>query len=227
MHELRELKRDKNWKLWSNLLNENNIGKPIPYFLYPKSSGNRIRQVYIIKKFFDTVKIEKLRDIKNIIEIGGGYGCFADIFKKINKKINFIIYDMYEVNLIQYYYLKMNNHEVELNKKSKGISLISDFKLLKKISKDKKKSLFVANWSLSEFPRKFRYKFIPIIKNSDYSIICFQEKFENINNIIFFKKIIKKMNKNYQLILQKFEYYNKSPFNKTDHYILIVKKNEK
>ena len=46
---------------------------------------------------------------------------------------------MYEVNLIQYYYLKMNNHEVELNKKSKGISLISDFKLLKKISKDKKK----------------------------------------------------------------------------------------
>ena len=82
MHELRELKRDKNWKLWSNLLNENNIGKPIPYFLYPKSSGNRIRQVYIIKKFFDTVKIEKLRDIKNIIEIGGGYGCFADIFKK-------------------------------------------------------------------------------------------------------------------------------------------------
>ena len=33
----------------------------------------------------------------------------AQIFYKISNKVNYYIYDMYEVNLLQYYYLKMNN----------------------------------------------------------------------------------------------------------------------
>ena len=36
LHELKELKKDKNWKLWKSLLNENDVGKPIRYFLYKK-----------------------------------------------------------------------------------------------------------------------------------------------------------------------------------------------
>ena len=54
--ELLELKNDKNWKTWKNLILENDIGKPIRFFLYSNSSGNRIRQVYIIKKFLDNLK---------------------------------------------------------------------------------------------------------------------------------------------------------------------------
>jgi hypothetical protein len=42
--ELKELKNDKKkWKFWEKLLLENDIGNPIRYFLYKKSSGNRIR----------------------------------------------------------------------------------------------------------------------------------------------------------------------------------------
>ena len=54
--ELRELKKDKNWKIWKKLIVENDVGEPIRYFLYSKSSGNRIRQVYILKKFLDSLK---------------------------------------------------------------------------------------------------------------------------------------------------------------------------
>ena len=108
--ELKELIKDANWNLWKKLIKDNPIGKPIWYFLYHKSTGNRIRQVYIIKKFLDLNPSIKLKNLKKIIEIGGGYGCMADIFFKINKKVNYTIYDMYEVNLLQYYYLKMNNH---------------------------------------------------------------------------------------------------------------------
>ena len=50
--ELKELKNDKNWNIWKKLIKDNPIGKPVWYFLYPKSTGNRIRQVYIIKKIF-------------------------------------------------------------------------------------------------------------------------------------------------------------------------------
>ena len=222
--ELAELKKDKYWSLWKKLIIENDIGSPIRYFLYPRSSGNRIRQVYLIQKFLrNTVQIN-LNKIQTIIELGGGYGCMAQIFCKLNKKINYNIYDMYEVNLLQYYYLKMNNFKTNLSIKTKGVNLINKLGDLNKIKKGKDVDLFIANWSLSEFPLKFREKFIPTIKRAKYSIICFQERFENIDNIKFFKKLIKKIKINYEYNFIDFKYYNKSPFNNTNHYMLILKK---
>ena len=70
-------------------------------------------------------------------------------FFKINKKINYTIYDMYEVNLLQYYYLKMNNHNPKLNSYKNKINLINRLNDLKKF---KNNNLLIANWSLSEFP---------------------------------------------------------------------------
>ncbi len=64
--ELKELKNDKNWNVWKKLIKDNPIGKPIWYFLYPKSTGNRIRQVYIVKKFLDlNPKIKLKKNKKN------------------------------------------------------------------------------------------------------------------------------------------------------------------
>ena len=40
-----------------------------------------------------------------VFEFGGGYGNMAYSFCKINKNIKYIIFDTYEVNLLQYYYL--------------------------------------------------------------------------------------------------------------------------
>ena len=42
--ELNELK--KGWNFYRKLLVEDNVGNPVRYFLYPKSSGNRINHVY-------------------------------------------------------------------------------------------------------------------------------------------------------------------------------------
>ena len=99
-----KVKNDKKkWKFWEKLLLENDIGNPIRYFLYKKSSGNRIRQVYHLKNFCDYSNLN-LKKIKYVIEIGGGYGCMASIFYKINPNIKYFIFDTKEVNLLQYYY---------------------------------------------------------------------------------------------------------------------------
>lgn len=222
--ELSELKRDKNWKLWSKLLIENDIGSPIRYFLYPISSGNRIRQVYLIQKFLQHTEEININKIKTIVELGGGYGCMAQLFYKLNKDINYNIYDMYEVNLLQYYYLIMNNCKTNLSLKKQGVNLISKLKDLYKLKKEKNIDLFIANWSLSEFPLKFRKNFISTIKKAEYSIICFQEKFENIDNTKFFKKLINDNKESYEYKLINFKYYNQSPFNNTNHQMLILKK---
>ena len=118
----------------------------------------------------------------------------ADIFLKINKKINYTIYDMYEVNLLQYYYLKMNNYNPKLNSYKNKINLINNLNNLKKY---KKNSLVIANWSLSEFPLNFRKNFISTIKNSKYTIISFQKNFEKLIITIFFVKQINKLGSKY------------------------------
>ena len=224
-YELLELTRDKKWKFWKKLIYENDVGNPIRYFLYSESSGNRIRQVYILKKFLDTSKTINLKKIKHIIEIGGGYGCMADIFNKLNKTSSYSIYDMYEVNLIQYYYLKMNNHNPIFNNITNKLNLINDLKNLNKYKNFKKNYLFIANWSISEFPLKFRRKFISLIRNSKYSIISFQDNFEKIDNLKFFNDIIKKNNDKFNYNLKPFKYYNKSILNKNKHYLLtLIKK---
>ena len=145
----------------------------------------------------------------------------VDIFFKINKKVNYTIYDMYEVNLLQYYYLKMNDHHPKLNSYKNNINLINKLKVLKKY---KNNSLLIANWSLSEFPLNFRDKFMSTIKSSKYTIISFQENFEKINNYNFFVKQIKKLGSNYETKIDTYNHYNNSFLNKNKHYILTIYK---
>jgi len=227
LNELYELQKDKKkWHLWKRLLVENNVGDPIRYFLYPKSSGNRIRQVYHLKKYCDYSKID-LRKIKYILEIGGGYGCMAQIFKKINKNCTYVIFDTMEVNFLQYYYLQMNKIPVVMNKIIAGkVCLINNIDLIKKFNDNIKKnitSLFVANWSISEMPINLRNKILNKKQSFLNSIISFQEKFENIDNKSYFLNYQKKIEKKVYFKLEKLQFYKKDFFNKNNHFYFFTK----
>jgi putative sugar O-methyltransferase len=219
---LNELKNSSKWKLWKKLIFETNVGNPVRYFLYPKSSGNKIFQTYHLKKYEDFCKIS-LRKFNCVVEFGGGYGNMAATFRKINPNIKFIIFDTFEVNLLQYYYLKRNQLNINFNnqKNTKGIDLVNSLKLLKsKIAqiKKKNKTLLIANWSISETPLNLRKKIFFLFKEFDFQLISYQDKFENIDNKKFFTKIkifnekktrkskitsIEKMNKHYYLFCKK------------------------
>ena len=194
LFELLELFKDKKWSFWKKLISEDNIGNPVRFFIYPYSSGNKIHQIFHLKKFNDFSEIN-LREFDNVIEFGGGYGNMAKTFKKINPEINYIIFDTIEVNLLQYYYLRKSNIKVTIDCfKKKQVNLINNLKILRKtINKIKyrKKTLFIANWSLSEVPISFRNKINFLIKSIDYQIISYQDYFEKINNKKYFEKIMK------------------------------------
>ena len=217
-HELNQLKKDSNWQFYKKLIEEDHVGDPIRYFLYPKSSGNRINHVYHLKILAKELGIN-LKKIKKVFEFGSGYGCMARIFSKINKKISFTCFDTSYVNLLQFYYLKQNNLNVGFSKKN-NFFLISDLKKINNFNSD----LFIANWSLSETPINFRKKLFKVIKKSNFILISFQEKFEKINNLKYFKKFEKKLSKNFKFKMIKNKYYNGNLFNKQDHYFLIGKK---
>ena len=111
LKELNKLRNNKNWKFYKKLIIEDNVGDPIRYFLYPNSSGNRINHVYHLNILSSEFNIN-LKKINKVFEFGGGYGCMARIFSKINKKISYTCFDTSYINLLQYYYLRQNNLNV-------------------------------------------------------------------------------------------------------------------
>ena len=219
LKELLELKKDKNWILYKKLIEEDNVGNPVRYFLYPKSSGNRINHVYHLSVLTKEFNIN-LKKLNNVFEFGGGYGCMARIFSKINKRTTFTCFDTNIVNLLQYYYLNQNNLDVGFSKKNK-FHLISN---IKKINTRYSNSLFIANWSLSETPINFRKKFIKSIKNSKLILISFQENFENIDNLKYFKNLKKNLEKKFEIKIIKNEFYKGNFFKKQKHFFFIANK---
>ena len=210
---------------WIQLLRENEIGNPVPFFMNKKTSGNRIRHVYLAKEIYDFGNIKKL---DAVIEIGGGYGCMASIFNKIDKNINYTIFDLPEVNLLAYYYLGSQNIDCGLNSVNKKINLISDIKLIQKkfemYQNENQSILFIANWSLSEMPIKLRLKLEYLIKNCTYGIISFQSTFEEISNINYFNKLKKEIGNTYVSDIKNLEQMN-SNLNSIDHFTFLFKKN--
>ncbi len=227
LYNLKFLKKIINSKQenWIQLLSENEIGNPVPFFMNKKTSGNRIRHVYLAKEIYDFGHIKKL---DAVIEIGGGYGCMASIFNKIDKNINYTIFDLPEVNLLAYYYLQSQNIDCGLNSVNKKINLISDIKLIQKkfemYRNENKSILLIANWSLSEMPIKLRLKLEYLIKNCTYGIISFQSTFEEISNVNYFNKLKKELDNTYVSDIKNLEQMN-SNLNSIDHFTFLFKKN--
>jgi hypothetical protein len=89
----------------------------------------------------------------------------------------------------------------EYNKNLINKIFIKQFKL--------KKTLFLSNWALSESPIYLRHKFLNIMNKTRLVFLAFQEKYQNINNLNYFKKNIK--NKIY-LKTKKFQRVNEKHF---------------
>ena len=84
--------------------------------------------MYLLQQAFEYAGIV---NVDAVIEIGGGYGSMVPVMKNINKNIEYTIYDLPEVNLLQYYYLKSQNISCEISSLKVNINLISEIDILK------------------------------------------------------------------------------------------------
>ena len=223
INELKVLKKSKNWQFYRKLIEEDSVGNPVRFFLYPKSSGNKINHVFHLSVLKDQLGVN-LKKIKYIFEFGAGYGCMARIFSKINKNVNYSCFDTFYVNLLQYYYLKHNVLDVGFSKRKNKFFLLSDIKKIRFLYKSNQKYLFLANWSLSETPIKFRKNFDMLINNSQFILISFQENFENINNLKYFNNLKLKLSKKFKIKIIKNKFYTGNILHKQSHYFFVGKK---
>ena len=194
------LRFSKNWKSrWEKVLKDTHIGHPKPFFLYPKLGCNIILHANHLEKI-ETFSNKKIEDLDVIIEFGCGYGSMCRIVRQLGFSGLYILYDLPHQNILQSYFLKSLNLPVysfeDLKRgESTGNVLISKFEELVEFMEqhapeETKASLFMATWSLSECPLDFRQKVTQIIfPKVDYLLIAYQEKFEEIDNIEYFKDL--------------------------------------
>jgi len=220
--ELKCLKNSKKWFFYKKLLKEDNVGSPVRYFLYPKSSGNKINHVFHLYILMTEFNID-IKKIAKVFEFGSGYGCMARIFSQINKDIKYTCFDTFYVSLLQFYFLKHNNLDVGYTRTNQ-FSLNIDLNQIKNYNLINSNYLFIANWSLSETPLYFREKLNSIIMGSEYILIGFQEKFENINNLKYFAKLEKKISNIFDVRIVKNKYYKGNLINRQNHYYFLGKK---
>ncbi len=221
-NELKSLKNSPRWSFYKKLLKEDEVGNPVRYFLYPSSSGNRINHVYHLSVLINEFELD-IKKINKVFEFGGGYGCMARIFSLINNDIKYFCFDTFCVNLLQFYYLKYNDLNVGFSK-NKKFFLNSNSRKIGNFLNKKDNTLFIANWSISETPIKFRKKFEKIIRNSNYILISFQENFENIDNLKYFRTLQEKISNKFQIKICKNKFYKGSFFKKQNHFYFLAKK---
>ena len=166
-------------------------------------------------------------NVDAVIEIGGGYGSMVPVMKNINKNIEYTIYDLPEVNLLQYYYLKSQNINCEISSLNENINLISEIDILKekikKLEKKRKKILIIANWSFSEMPVKLRKDLEFMFLSCDFAFVSFQDYFENISNISYFEELEKKLSKDFSISIIPIKEMN-SVFNSNKHFCFLLKR---
>ena len=218
------------FKILKKILIEDRIGNPVPFFLYKKTSGNRIRCVYHLKKLLDFCERNKFKsNFDIIVEVGGGYGCFARIYKRMYPMTKFIIFDTPEVSRLQYYYLSSLKYSVKINKYSNDISIYDNLPKFQNLVKKfkKKKILFISTWAISEMPISLRDEILKCTNSFSAFVIAYQGYFEKINNNLFFFKFGKKLNKNFIQSVESITAMNFFKIKNRHYYLLSLKKNVK
>ena len=89
--------------------------------------------------------------------------------------------------------------------------------------KIKKKILIIANWSLSEMPISLRKDLEFLFLNCDFAFVSFQDYFEDISNIAYFKELEKKLNNNFSISTLPIVEMN-TIFNSNKHFSFLIKK---
>lgn len=189
--EIFHLRRN-NWKSrWEPAIQESSAGRPVPFYLYPKSSGNLIHHAYHLSQLEDRTGI-RMERMGLLVEFGGGYGGMCRLVHNLGFKGKYLIFDLPEFSALQKYFLKSIGVPVldsaALDSAPSGAGNVTDLEDLRRIlaSRGTTPAAFIATWSLSETPIALRRPILELLAGFDVFLLAYQEIFESIDNLKFF-----------------------------------------
>ena len=193
--ELKYLKSRSDWSSrWRGAITEVHVGHPLPFWRYPRSSGNLIHSAYHIAQFEEKTGTS-IGDAETIFEFGGGYGCMCRMVHNMGFRGKYVVFDLPGFSALQQFYLKsigLRVHSIESFKSTEaGIVCVSDLGSLDSIlgeNIDTTGATFIATWSLSETPLALRKTLLSRISGFDAFLISSQSQYKEVDNIEFFER---------------------------------------
>lgn len=205
------------------LLEESHVGHPTITDFKHFTSQNSIHHLNHLVSFSEKTG-QKLEDIKQVVEWGGGYGNMARIFSKIRTDVTYIMIDLPVFSFIEAVYLSTILGEENINvitkpdqtiKEGKINIIPSGHKLLDSLNITHT-DLFISTWALSE-SNGYAQEYVASKSYFDakHLLIGHQEKSEDIhypenimNHLAEFKVL----------------YHEKIPLLKNNYYLFCVRK---
>ena len=195
--ELDHLRQRPDWNdCWNMAIEEVEVGHPIPFYEYPRSSGNLIHHAYHISQFEQKTGL-KASGFDYVFEFGAGYGSMCRLIHNLKFDGKYVIFDLPHFTALQNYYLQsvgISVHEFDsFNCMENGVVCVSDLEKLKRLltkndDKGYSNSLFVATWSISEAPLELRDEIFRLVTDFDSYLLAYQNAFGGIDNIEYFDK---------------------------------------
>ena len=195
---------------WNNLLLENGLGSPERFWKYRAYGTNKIHQTYHLLQLFEKFNLD-LSQLTSVLEFGGGYGNMCALFQRINPAVKYTIFDLPELLCLQKFYLNALKIPCAIDLQNK-VTLTKDLEMVKAENNAySANKLFIATWSLSESPFELRDNFIPIINTFEFILIAYQQDFDAMGNVSYFKTFQEKLNEHtwieYPVVTMKGSYY--------------------
>jgi hypothetical protein len=176
------------WKRWQSVLTEDPCGCPVPSRLAFYTSDNLIHHAYHALTLDE--QLGGLQDFDEIIELGGGFGSFVRLIRRLGITSDYCIYDFPEFLALQRYYLA----SVALHREEPGITQnVRYVSSIDECSSRNSARLFVAFWSLSEMPLSDREHWYDIIAKCSGIAIAFQPTFEGVDNKLWFDELCQRI----------------------------------
>ncbi len=177
---------------WRNALWETRVGKPVPYWRFPWTSGNTIHHTYHLRRFCEATRV-RLENIPFVFEFGGGYGNLCRLLFALGFKGRYVIFDLPHFSALQSFYLDSVGLAADSTAAPErhGVTCVSHPDEANRIlrSADLTDALFVATWSLSETPSRSREWIEEHLVGFNHALMAYQDEFCGTDNADYFMRL--------------------------------------
>ena len=195
---LDKINSDLNGKEYLNKIRTPSYGSPFLLKKFPFLSPTTASHIVNLLSIEECFK-KKINQFRSILDFGGGYGGLAQCIAQLSNSTNISIVDISDMIEVQKKYLS----------KTGFLNNISFYKDLNNLM-DTQFELFNASFSMSEVnfkERNYIKKFVE--KNCLRIHIIFQDNFNEIDNLSFFKNFANELKlKNWEVSLINYDWYD-------------------
>lgn len=178
--------------LWKHAIKESWVGMPPAFNLNPDTSGNLVHQAYHLH-IWNSISKTNIKDLRYIIEFGGGYGALAYVAHRLGFSGTYIIFDITEMLYLQDYYLSNAIPDANV------LYLPADNEDSYKVTDVLDNALIVGLWSLSESPLVTREAFLGMSGKPHSYLFSYSPTWYTIDNDSYFNSFVE-MKTEYQWV---------------------------